>query len=476
MNTLIKLTKVIYFLTFVSTITIVPLSAAERPSDEMIAHRIHNALFEDPRVRAADIAVKSIEGIVTLEGEVRTLAELDYADLETKKIKGVLGVINKLTVKPAYRLDAEIRQDIRRKIVNSSFIKSENLGVRAENGIVFLSGVVGSSAEKDQVYLLAEEVRGVKAIENHIEVTYSAKMPDAEIRKNVIAKISRDVYLVGLPISVTVKNGFVTLSGETGNVYEKDRAEKDAVNLFNVSGVKNDLKVILSKAGGGRNNPPALSDSALIIVIADELAFDSRINNPRDIGIGARHGRIILTGTVPTYFQKRLAERDAREIVGEESVDNLIQVKGIWRSDEGIYIDIRDALASDYSLIGDKINYYVVDGIVTLKGTVNSDYVKSRFEKDIEGIIGVKDIKDYIIVDWLPLYSDDALKGRIFDRLASNWETWQLLNKIIINVKEGKATLTGTVDTRAQFKEAGRITGQTDGIRSVDNQLVVHGS
>jgi osmotically-inducible protein OsmY len=423
MNTLLKLTKAIYSLTFVSIIYVMSVMAAERPSDELIIHRIHNALFEDTRVRAADITVKSIDGIVTLDGTVRTLAELQFVDLEAKKIRGVLAVVNKLTVKPIFRLDAEIRQDLRHRIISSSMIKSENIGVRVENGGVFLTGTVESSVEKDQIALLAAEVRGVKAIENHVEVMYKFKRSDMEIRKDVLTKLANDVYLDGLRVNVAVKNGFVTLGGEVRSVFEKERAEKDAAKLFNVIGVNNDLKVIWSKAEGILNAASTLPDSILTSTLEDEIMLDARFDDPKSIRIQVLQGTITLNGTVPTYMQKRLAEQDVQQIAGVQWINNLIQVKGLWRNDEGIDKDIRDALASDYSLLRDRINFYVIDGVVTLKGNVDSEHEKSRVEKDIEGIIGVKDIKDYIIVEWLPTYSDDALKGRIFDRFTANWET-----------------------------------------------------
>ncbi len=464
------------FLAFVYIILALPLAAAERPSDKVIVNRIEAALFEDPRVRAADISVNSMNGIVTLDGSVKTLAELKFADLETKKIRGVLGVIDKLSVRPVYRLDAEIRQDLRRRLVRSSIIKSENLGVHVENGIVYLSGKVGSSAERDQASLLVEDVRGVKAIDNRIEVTYAIKRSDADIRKDILSKYSRDVYLVGLPIGVTVKNGNVTLTGEIGNEFEKERAENDAANTFNVAGVRNDLKVTWAKAEGVRNEASAISDTELTVAVGNELSWDTRFDNPKDIVALVRHGAITLTGSVPAFSQKMLAEQDVKGITGVQSVNNLLQVKGVERDDMGIYMDIRDAMESDYSLNGVRITYYVVDGVATLKGNVNSEYEKSRIERDAGGIIGVKDIDDYITVDWLPKYSDDALKNRIFERLLSNWVTWPLTKSIIINVNEGRAILTGTTDTWAQYNEAQRITGQTDGIRSVDNRLVVHGS
>lgn len=476
MRTLAVLSRRTFFMLSMCTFSAVQVSAAERPSDEAIVTRVRSAFFEDPRVRASDIKVTAANGIVTLEGTVRTIAEMQYADLESKKIRGVFGVIDRLAVQPIFRLDAEIRQDLKRKIVRSSLVKSENIGVHVENGIVFLSGIVGSTSEKNQAYLLAAEVRGVKAVENRIEVQFATKRPDAVIRKDVMAKLAQDVYLAGSQISVETKNGNVTLTGDLGTVFEKERAGQDAASIFNVNGVKNDIAVVWSKSEGARNKAPALSDTELTVAAGNELSFDTRLDNPKDMSIAVRHGIVTLSGTAPTYYQKQLAERDLSEVVGVVQVNNLLQVKGVWRDDMGIYMDIRDALSSDFALNGSTITFFVLDGVVSLNGNINSVYEKNRIEKDIGGIIGVKDIRDYITVNWMPAYSDDALKNRIFERLLSNWITWQLAKTIIVNVNQGIATLTGTTQTKLQAEEAGIIAGQTDGIKSVDNKLVASGN
>ena len=76
--------------------------------------------------------------------------------------------------------------------------------------------------------VLAGEVRGVKGINNDLTVKYSSDRPDKEIANDVIATIARDVYLTDLPITATVKDGTVTLTGSVGNWFEKDRATDQA--------------------------------------------------------------------------------------------------------------------------------------------------------------------------------------------------------------------------------------------------------
>ncbi len=107
------------------------------------------------------------------------------------------------------------------------------------DGKVTLSGSVTSWAEADQAQLLATETKGVKSVTNNLAATYANKRSDDAIRKDVEAALARDVYLSGLPISVSVKEGVVSLEGEVGTAYQKERAATDARWIWNVTKVDN---------------------------------------------------------------------------------------------------------------------------------------------------------------------------------------------------------------------------------------------
>jgi osmotically-inducible protein OsmY len=456
-------------------LTIFSNVSAKPPDDPSIAGWVTEALSEDQRVASADIKVTALEGIVTLAGSVRNLVQKSYADLEAKKIKGVFGVVNKLTVDPVLRPDIEIRQAIRRRIINSSVISSESVGVYVNGGIVTLSGTVPSYSEKQEASLLAGEVRGVKSVVNSILVVNTRKRPDAEVRADAQAKIGRDVYLAGLPVTVSVQKGVATLTGEVDNAYEKERAGEDALQVSNIVDVNNDLKVRWWEMTGVRDTQPAPSDSAMAKSVEDELYADLRVDNSWDVHVKAKAGQVTLQGTLPTLRQKFLAKQDAMEVVGVGSISNRITVKGPWRDDIGINADARFALNSDYALSGDAIDLLVNNGTVTLTGNLNTPYEKSQAEKDVSGILGVRDIVDKIVVNWEPRYFDKDLKDRIKIRLAGNWATWPVAGNIAVTVQNGTATLTGTVATWAQYGESARIALLTKGVRRIDNRLLVKG-
>ena len=64
---------------------------------------------------------------------------------------------------------------------------------------------------------MASEVGGVKEVKNNIFTKWSSTRSDLEIKNDAVAAIGRDVYLTGLPITVTVQDGIVSLSGSVGN-------------------------------------------------------------------------------------------------------------------------------------------------------------------------------------------------------------------------------------------------------------------
>jgi hypothetical protein len=87
--------------------------AAPRPSDDDIKFWVKDAISEDPHINTSGVKVSVLEGIVTLSGEICDLAAKNYVVLEAKKIKGVLGVIDKLIITPGILWNMDMAQTIR---------------------------------------------------------------------------------------------------------------------------------------------------------------------------------------------------------------------------------------------------------------------------------------------------------------------------------------------------------------------------
>jgi osmotically-inducible protein OsmY len=77
-----------------------PLAAAGKVSDDKIYDDVKLKLGLDTQVKGGGFVINVKDGVVTLEGKVRAEKQKVRADRLTKKVKGVVQVVNKLVVEP----------------------------------------------------------------------------------------------------------------------------------------------------------------------------------------------------------------------------------------------------------------------------------------------------------------------------------------------------------------------------------------
>ncbi len=463
----------VFLMLILSSVLFVSPSFASTPADSDISYWVKSALRNDERVDASTIDVAVKNGIVTLSGEVTSLAEKAYAVRDARKVRGVANVVDELQIVPVNEYaDDDICHMVRRRILNSSLIHSDNIKVDCTRGKVTLSGEVASWSERDAANLLTYEIGGVKDVENRIIVTGQPKLSDEEIKNRVATLFSLDVYLSGLPITVSVKDGVVTLTGTVDSDYEKGRATRKAFQL-QVKEVVNNLQV---KPGQSREErgKTVLSGEKLKEAVATVLKLDGRINATR-ITVAANYGHVTLDGSVDNAYEKRLAEQDAKDVIGVAWVSNNLVLSTPKRSDAFIRDDVNFNLNTDYLLDGVAIAVRVNRGVVTLSGQVHNWYQKTRAEEIAEKVKGVKQVINHLRVYRETSKSDQELTREVKKRLKWNWNTWWVHDKINVEVVNGVAILTGDVDTWSERKEAARVAFHTKGIWEVDNRLTVNG-
>jgi osmotically-inducible protein OsmY len=449
-----------------------PARAEERPTDATITYWVQNALREDSRIPANAMTVTTEDGIVHLTGSVVNLAASRYADLEAKKIKGVRGVINELVVDAPFRYDVDIAQDILQRILYDSAIESKGIRVDAHDGNVTLHGNVDSWAEAEEAVLLATETQGVKSVTDDLMLEYPNKRPDQDIRQDVQSALTRDVYLAGLPITVAVSSGVVTLTGDVGSAYQKERAGGDVRWVRNVKKVKNDLDVKWWENQGVKTKGTMPSDTALKQAVTDDLREDLRLDTS-DVTVEADAGHVTLRGSVPTFHQAKVAEKDANDVLGTAWVTDLLDVNELSRSNASLLDDVQFVLNTDYALSQDFISARVKDGVVTLNGDVNTFWEKKHANEVVSRVKGVSNVVNNIKVDYADQYTDASIASRIQDALAANAETRWVAKDIKVAVDSGKVTLTGSVGFWSEYYAAQEVAFNTDGVWAVNNDLHV---
>ena len=450
-----------------------PALAAERPSDSTIEYYVRAALQQDHRVETP-LAVTAIDGIVTLEGDVDNLAARRFALMEAKKITGVRGVIDKVAITPEIRFDADVTADIEARLNDSPFPAVRNLTTTVLGGTATLRGAVPSFAERNQANLLASEVKGVREVVNDVVIEYPMVRPDREIERDIRANFDRDVYLVGLPLTIQVDHGKVRLTGETGSLFARERAADEAwVN--GVYEVKNDVQLTWWDNNGARAEAPMPTDAELQAAVRDELYQDLRISDPYEIHVTAKNGQVRLDGTVPSYFQKTLASRNAADVVGVGWVSNLLQVQADRRSDKALRRTAMDRLDSDALTAGQAVAVEILNGNATLTGHTSTGVERAQAADVVAAIPGVRGVTNDLEVDRTALLKDASLRRNIEERLAAHDQTRLAAKDLKVAVEKGVVTLTGTVETWSARNAAGDLVFLTDGVMGVRNRIQVKG-
>ena len=145
-----------------------PHASAYVRSDESLAMRIVAALGRVTNLPPDRVRVEMERGCVTLTGSVDTEVQLHAVASLVGKIEGVVGVSNRLTVRepPA----ADVAEQIALTLGSRLDHEIAGITVDTSDGVVTLSGTVGSVDEKRAVCLAASQVKGVREVIDRLGV------------------------------------------------------------------------------------------------------------------------------------------------------------------------------------------------------------------------------------------------------------------------------------------------------------------
>jgi osmotically-inducible protein OsmY len=213
--------------------------------------------------------------------------------------------------------DTQLRHDVEAELDWDPRFDSRQIGVAVKNGVVALTGQVGSYSERRAAQEAAQMVGGVKAIANDIvvEPPFGAKRSDAQIAEDALAALKAHVSVPAADIKLVVHEGWLTLEGQVGLWHQKSAVDNCLSGLRGVKGISNNISI--------RNQVSAANVQQKI-----EDAFRRRAQlDAKKIIIKTSEGTVTLEGEVHSWQERQQAEIAAWQAPGVSQVIDKLSVR-----------------------------------------------------------------------------------------------------------------------------------------------------
>jgi len=212
--------------------------------------------------------------------------------------------------------DRELKKHVEDALGWEPSIDESKIGVSVHDGVVTLLGHIGTFAEKSVAEHVALRIYGVKAVANDLTVRplFGGDRNDTDIAEAAVSALKWNAMIPEGRVTITVSNGRVTLNGTLDWYYQKEAAAHVVGQLTGVKTVTNAISV-----------KPHLQAADVQAQI--EAAFKrSAAIDARRVNVSASAGKVVLSGNVRSWAERKEAERAAWAAPGVSQVDDKITV------------------------------------------------------------------------------------------------------------------------------------------------------
>ena len=212
--------------------------------------------------------------------------------------------------------DTALKQDILDELEFEPSVDATRIGVAVRDGVVTLSGHVGTFAQKLAMEEAVRRVKGVRGIAEEVEVRPMGNdgVGDDEIAARALAALRWSTLVPEGRILVRVERGKVTLIGKLDWAYQKRGALDIVRGLRGVMGIVDRIEL---------NERVATTDvrSAIEGALRRNAVLEGQA-----VTVAVDGNRVTLEGKVKSWRDRHLAEEAAWSVSGVTEVRDRLTV------------------------------------------------------------------------------------------------------------------------------------------------------
>jgi hyperosmotically inducible periplasmic protein len=210
--------------------------------------------------------------------------------------------------------------------------------VKADDGVVVLTGKVASEEQRRIAEDTVENIPGVARVDNRVKIAgESREGSDAWIATKIRSRLLVKANVSLTNTKVDVRDGVVILSGKADTAAQKELTEAYVKEIDGVKSVQNDLMIVEPRSDDhvivGRDMPTGretvgdkMDDSSITAQVKYEL-FSHKSTSALKTKVTTMNGRVVISGDAGSDAEKDLVTTLAKSVRGVESVDNNMTVR-----------------------------------------------------------------------------------------------------------------------------------------------------
>ena len=180
--------KVRNVLSFAGLVAGLSLVVSCATTDAGITTKVKSKFIANETVKSAQIEVATKDGVVTLTGNVDNENAKTRAIQLARATTGVVSVVDMISAREASGggdapdpnrtvgeviTDAGITMSVKTQFLDDPVVKGTKIDVDTRDAIVFLTGTVGTDAERSKAIQLAKDTKGVRDVKANLTLQKS---------------------------------------------------------------------------------------------------------------------------------------------------------------------------------------------------------------------------------------------------------------------------------------------------------------